>query len=322
MDRGRPQRDRPLAPVALAGLLLLLLGATILAAGVWLFPGNALGLEAWVAAVGLLLLVGALVAMRLFRRAPEVRERPFPTSVTGPPIESSPAAPATPSLVPEPGLTDSAAPPPPEPAAAVRPVSSSIPGAYLAAIDTVAREELPPWGESPPPIAAALPFAAMPRPPEGRSGSAEGPETSAVLEVELARLRARLRELESEGPPAPVNGPRLGVSGGSRGLPPLRPSADLGRPTPPAAALGRFCAGCGTTVTPSGSPTRCSSCGRLLCTTCAGRATLPSGFHYCPACAPRRRPPPSLAISGGRAGVRISPGDVSRPGDDPPAAPR
>ncbi len=321
MDSGRPQRSRPLLPVALAGLLLLLLGVVFLVAGTWLFPGNLVGVEAWVAGVGVLLLVGTAIALRLFG-----------SGRTGPPTRELPAAGVEtrgPAVVSEEGGAAWAdgeaprAPVPPAPApTATRPVSTSIPGAYLAAVDALAREEHPAWSEAPPPIAAALPFAAMPRPPEGRGPSAEGSETSAVLEVELARLRARLRELEAEGPPAATNGPRLAVSGGSRGPLTVRPTPDFPRPGPPAAGAPRFCAGCGTTVPPSPASPLCASCGRLLCATCAERSASATGRRYCPACTPRRREPSSMAISGGRTGGPASPGAGLAPNGTPPTGPR
>lgn len=113
--------------------------------------------------------------------------------------------------------------------------STSIPGAYLAALGpSLDAEPSDPISE-PPPIAAALPFAAMARPPSTSGGGAESDESSPSLDVELARLRARVRELDLRRT-APEPG-AFAVSGGALEIPPARDRADL-RPPGPVSRLG------------------------------------------------------------------------------------
>ncbi len=306
MGRGTPVLlSRPLVAVTVGAVLLVILGGILLAAGLWLFPEDPRASAAWTVGLGLVLLLGAALAALLFPRpseregaecaGPAAAEAVSRRTVSSPAlaIAASEPVPETPVGWPS-GAVE--APPP-----SSRPISTSIPGAYLAAVDSLAREEHRALNDGPPPIAAALPFAALHRPAASRA-SEEATETSAVLEVELARLRARLRELEVKEPPSVAVGARLAVSGGARGPIGAQPALEIGgarlSPTP----LPRGCAGCGTAVPSAGTPALCASCGQLLCSSCAGKASAAGGPLFCPTCAARRNGEGSVSISGGRNG--------------------
>lgn len=292
----------PLVPAEVAGLVLVLLAALILGGGVASSSGSA-RVGVWVLVAGLFLLLGAALATVLIGGSSRRTDVSLPL-VRVPP-ESVPGASWEDDL-PEKALTRrglEAALPTGEPRIGpARPISSSIPGAYLSALDSTPGGPPLPLEESPP-IAAALPLAAMPRAPVFRPGHVEEAESAAVLEVELARLRARLLEIEGPAGTRTSVGPRLDVSGGSRTA--VGPPMGLeGRPgvTPPN-ATPRDCADCGRVVGPGPNSSLCSSCGRLLCVDCAPRAGTAGGLLYCPRCAGRREAP---TVSGGRAGPPVN----------------
>jgi hypothetical protein len=228
-----------------------------------------------------------LSASNAVRRAAGVAAVGASPSTSGATLTPSPSAPVEP------------APVAPEPADA--PSLTSIPGAYLQALGTQ-RDPAAAWHEVAPPIAAALPFAAgVQRLPPERSGSAGVPDEPApgALELELARLRARVRELE--GPRSPS------VPAQSRTLTVPSPAAASPRgpepPAPPAhvAAIHRGCAGCGGALASGAPPPLCWGCGRALCAGCYWRFGAGPGLHRCPDCASKAGGP-STGISGGRAG--------------------
>jgi|GEM_PF-3025586 len=170
---------------------------------------------------------------------------PF-TGSTPPPVLVPPVPPTAPDVAPAPT---------PRP-------STSIPGAYLAALGPSLDPEPADAGPDPPPIAAALPFAAMARPPSHPSAAGDADEGSPILDVELARLRARVRELDLVRPGSDPSTGAYSVSGASLEIPPSRDRSDA-RPVPsvgringdplPAAAgpVARR-----SSVTPAGSETR------------------------------------------------------------------
>lgn len=292
--------ELPLVPAEIAGLVLVVLAALILAGGTATLSGAGAATGRWILAAGLLLLLGAALATVLIGSPrpnggplPPAEGWVYPEAVIGPrPAAEEPQAhlPVGPAV--EAGADPADRPMP-------RPVSTSIPGAYRAAVEAL-DGAVPPagWSDPGPPIVAALPFAALSTPPEPRAFPGEGADSSAVLEVELARLRARLREIEtSPGPSVPA---RLELSGGTRT--PLAEAAALDTPRlgPNGLAASRACADCGTAVATTGAPSLCSSCGRLLCPSCADRAGGTAGSLYCPSCARSRSAGGGASISGGR----------------------
>jgi hypothetical protein len=294
----------PLVPAEVAGLVLVVLAAALLAGG--LGPGAAVvPTGAWVFVTGLVVLLGAALATVLIGSSlapgpmPSALQSRRPAETLGSPSVVSPEGPAEElrTSAPRRGLLT-----PP------RPISTSIPGAYLAAVDAPATE-FPAWEPSPP-IAAALPLAALPRAPGPREGPAE--ESSVVLEVELARLRARLLEIEGETGRRPLVA-RLDVSGGSRTIPTGPSTAPGERPGPGWSVPRGSCAACGRTVASIPAPALCVSCGRVLCAECAGHGAGSNGLLHCPDCASGRAP---STISGGRAAPPVRTGDADPTGGE------
>lgn len=315
---GRPTSPArsSLAPTIGAFVVLLAVLGLLLLGG-WPSLGVPTVVEFWLVLVGVIALGAAIVAMLL-------RETPAPRTEAAapPPAGRALVEAAAVASVPEPSEAAVATgvesvelpapePPVPEPTAVSRPITTSIPGAYLASLGTAPSPEEPaPWDGPAPPIVAALPFVAMPRIAEGWSEPATGggnPE-SVMLEVELARLRARVRELESAPPPAPV-GPSPSFtpsrSGASRTVPSLTSAAEP--PTLRMSVTGatRACVGCGTMVPAKGPDLRCGSCGRLLCTSCYWRYGTGAGLQRCAECRRAFEESGRTAISGGRAGPTI-----------------
>jgi hypothetical protein len=175
---------------------------------------------------------------------------------------------------------------------------SSIPGAYLQALGSQ-RDPAAAWNEIAPPIAAALPFAPGIQPSRAERPSGESPDerdTAGILELELARLRARVRELESPRPsvaPTRTSAPSP-VAAAPRGPEPPAPSNRV-------AVTHRGCAGCGGALASSQHPPLCWGCGRALCAGCYWRFGPGPGLHRCPECA-TQAPSRSTGISGGRIG--------------------
>jgi hypothetical protein len=298
------------------GLVLLLAGILLLLLGGWLSAGSPAEFEFWLVLVGVIVLGASMFAMLLgdTPTAPPAVAAPL-ASEPGP-VEavaevSVPATIETPAVaVTEVSEPPSPEPPAPEPAPLSRPITTSIPGAYLASLGTAPPSETVPWDEPAPPIAASLPFVAMPRLAEDWSESARGAgdADSALLEVELARLRARVRELESAPSPAPVGStPSLAPSrsGASRTVPSLISAAEPPKPALSVTGSTRACVGCGTVVPTKGPDLRCGSCGRLLCTTCYWRYGSGAGLQRCPDCRRAFEESGRTAISGGRAGPAI-----------------
>ena len=198
---------------------------------------------------------------------------------------------------------------------------TSIPGAYLQALDAQ-RDPSAAWAAAAPPVAAPLPFAAgvqRPAPEAPSTGTSADATRTEELEMELARLRARVRELEARRPPI--------LSGISAQRPPPNPTAAAPRapepPAPPAhvAAAGpRGCAGCGQSLGGPSSPALCWGCGRALCTNCYWRFGPGPGLHRCPDCLAKSARG-STGISGGRA-TRPTTSDPARapPPISPPAS--
>lgn len=300
--------ELPLVPAELAGLGLVVLAGLVLAGGLSVGPGTAPAVGGWVLAAGLLLLLGAALATVLLGAAASPRPAGDRAGAVG-----SPRRLDYPILDAGSEATEYGRAPPaaggfrPGPA----PASTSIPGAYLAAVTASGEVDAPDW-ESSPPIAAALPLAALWPAPGPRAAGGDA-ETSALLEVELARLRARLREIEASAPSPPSAAPRLDVSGGRRGAR-LGATFDApGRPDPRPVDR-RSCTSCGRPVPGTASATLCTSCGGFLCATCLPECRGAGGLLTCPTCASRRR---SEAISGGRAAPSAGGGAAPRE----PAAP-
>jgi hypothetical protein len=175
---------------------------------------------------------------------------------------------------------------------------TSIPAAYLQALSSD-RTSADAWAEVAPPIAAALPFSpgirrsTDPSPPWDESS--DGSEREAPrLELELARLRARVRELEiptRASAASSLTFPRLTVPTSSAKEPPTPPSA--------VAAGPKGCVACGSGLKAVGPAHLCWGCGRSLCSTCYWRFGPGPGLHRCPDCM-SRAPAGSESISGGR----------------------
>ncbi|HTT35074.1 MAG TPA: hypothetical protein VMH78_04320 [Thermoplasmata archaeon] len=291
------------------GILIALGTAALLGTGDVTLPLVVVG--------GVLLALAAAIAVRREPLGPAVPapEPDAPAAATPP--AGGPAAPPTASgSARRPPATPSGRPVPAAPALiAGRLPSTSIPGAYLAAIDPLASSgpDAGP-GDGPAPIAAALPFAAMARPPMGPGGGTENAdEAGLLLDVELARLRARLRDVDEgpSAPPAPSAGPRLSVSGAAR-TPPAGlalPPTPLASPASPTVAR---CAECGENPVDGSGAGRCPRCGRGLCD--GWRATVsarPPGL--CADCrqAVARAAPAATTAAGAAA-------DAPGPGAGPP----
>lgn len=306
-DPGHLAKD--LRPAFAAGSALLVLGVLLVVAGGLLFQGQSASLSLWIVLVALFLLLSTM-AWNVGRSpaAPVVRD-PSPTGTAryaiparhvDPRPEEAPAPVRAPFATPASAAVARAA-------SITRPsrrlsgqsasdLGTSIPGAYLNAIEHP-RPDPATWDEIAPPLAATLPFSAG----FGRSldvadeSSATVPEP--VLALELARLRARVRELEARRPPA--------LSGGLRALPTPRPSASVAPepPSPPMLAVvpvGRGCIGCGSVLGAHAAPLLCWGCGRSVCSGCYWRFGPGPGLHRCPECL-SRSPTNSTSISGGRS---------------------
>jgi hypothetical protein len=244
--------------------------------------------------------------------APEPAEVPVVAPVAAAPAPSEPPvaeppAPAAPALLPTPLVSAApsvqraaalAAEGPDVPSGAPRSsIATSIPAAYLQALATD-RSSADAWAEVAPPIAAALPFSpgirrsSDPAPPWDESS--DGSEHEAPrLELELARLRARVRELE-----IPT---RASASALTFPRPPGAPTSAKEPPKPPVtvAAGPKGCVACGTGLSATRPPHLCWGCGRTLCSTCYWRFGPGPGLHRCPECM-SRAPSGSESISGGR----------------------
>ncbi|HEY6238267.1 MAG TPA: hypothetical protein VIZ68_03675 [Thermoplasmata archaeon] len=306
-----------LAPVAGAGVLLLLAGAVLLLiGGLWLSTDPAT-LSLWTVLMGLVILIGAMALLLWLEPAPAA---PWDESVRTP----APARPRVRASQPRGAAVAPALRFPPanaarsvERAVAMRAdlprgaarsaraaAPTSIPGAYLQSLGAAGTRVADDWRVVPPPMAAALPFSPAIQPLSDTSPpwleSDESTHEEPKLELELARLRARVRELEKH--PAPVGATRI-PAGAALSFAP----SGAGVPEPPAppnsAVLGRrACAGCGSGVESSGPAVLCWGCGRALCASCYWRFGPGPGLHRCPDCL-ARSPADPLAISGGRAGV-------------------
>ncbi|MCI4355067.1 MAG: hypothetical protein L3K06_06860 [Thermoplasmata archaeon] len=324
-----------------AGLLLLAAGLLLLLVGDSFFASDAASRSLWTALIGVMILLGSMLYLLLRTpeatpapvahpqasedRVPVGARAPAAVAVAVPEPVPAPAAPST-AVIPAAIAARTAAPsvrravamaaekPETGPSSSRSTFPTSIPGAYLQALS---RHESGPdrWSEVAPPIAAALPFS----PGIGRSSeiaapwdeSSEGSERDGPrLELELARLRARVRELEV--PPRTI-APSI-LPPRSPGLP--QPAKEP--PSPPSAVASgpRGCAGCGTGITSHGPSHLCWGCGRTLCSTCYWRYGPGPGLHRCPDCL-ARAPTGTEAISGGR--LTSSSGAVARPAAPPPA---
>jgi hypothetical protein len=332
-----------MGPVLVAGLLLLLTGIVLLLVGDAFFATDAASRSLWSALIGILVLLGGM--LYLLVRVPE----PAPSPVPRPLVSNAAFEAPAPVVAAEPAISDVEPSPAPAPARFIPPTvaslsaapsvrravamaaestepgpstarssfPTSIPGAYLQALAN--RESGPDlWNEVAPPIAAALPFSpGIGRPMDTSAPwdeSSESSERNAPrLELELARLRARVRELEV--PPRTV-APSI--------LPPRTPGLPMPAkepPTPPTGASvgARGCVGCGSGIAAKGPSHLCWGCGRTLCSTCYWRYGPGPGLHRCPDCL-ARAPTGTESISGGR--LTSTSGGLSGPAAGAPTAPR
>ncbi len=322
-----------LLPAIGTGAPLLLVGAAFLLLGAVVFAGSPLAFSVWVLLLGGLVLASGLAIVlaqrrRAGARAAVVRPSPVPPAAAAPTLVLPAAVPAAASA-PAASRGALAAPRAVQRAAAVgrppsapRSVSTSIPGAYLQSISPGL--DLSPWPEAPPPVVAALPFSAgVPRSgPEGAGeGSGRAPGSEAVLELELARLRARVRELESPRPagsPFPA-GTSVARSGAVTALP--RPGAEPPAPSNRPSIGARGCAGCGQGLPTARAPLLCWGCGRALCAGCFWRYGPGPGLHRCPDCLAKASGgagDPVTGLSGGRSGISPVPGGRPTSGPAPP----
>lgn len=290
-------RGGPLRPASAAGLILLALAAVLLVLGRVVFAGNPVQFEDAIVAIGLAVLAGASLATffgtstvpgpTADSRGPRTGEVAAAAPSDRPPSSSRPSAPAVDA-------------------------TTSIPASYVAAMYASPPDVAGP-PDDPGPIPAALPFAALPRP----SGTREaGPaETPPSLDVELARLRARVHELEAGRGLDTTPAWYAARSGASRDLSPLAVAAN-GPVRPLAGGPGR-CVGCGIAVGAQTADSLCGNCGRPLCEGCGGPTGLTAGLRRCPECRAGRSRSAGVAISGGRApsdAAPVGPGGPSRPG--------
>ncbi|MCI4335597.1 MAG: hypothetical protein L3K17_00145 [Thermoplasmata archaeon] len=281
----------PLRPGATAGVSLLALGAALLLWGRAAFAADPSRFEDWVVGLGLILLLGALVITLVL---------PSPVIVTSP------------RVAPDVGFTTTPAPAgdvaPQAPAPAARAPGSSIPAAYIAALYNPPTADGRALIDYPEPIAAALPFAAMPRPPSQPDGPASTGGEGLSLEIELARLRTRVQELEADGGAYGVPAWYAARSGASSSIAPI---TSTGAPAPLGRGLlpgGTGCVGCGTSVPAQARDSLCGGCGRPLCTTCGGRPGSSAGLRRCPDCRNESARTGALSVSGGRAASPVMPG--------------
>lgn len=305
MTAARPGPLVESLPVLGAGLILLGVAVGLLLVGGAVAIGRPVVFDFWLLGTGLVVLLGAMVAIllrpaarpaapraasaapRSARAAPpgpapeaeapvDLPETPAPFASVGPQEEPEPleAPPAAPAALPLPLLTstiagqDPGAGGVPDPAARA-PVDWEDPGVGGAAL----------------PFSPALSAGAGPVGPVGPSGG------DAVLEVEVGRLRERIRELEAARLASPPAAP---VPLGSRPVPgPLPGSAD------PSSARRR-CSSCATDLAPSLTGPLCWGCGRPLCSACYWQVQAGSRAHRCPACVGRSASAPDTSVSGGR----------------------
>lgn len=296
------RRATPLAPAALAGLVLLVEGVALLATGGAVSLGTPAQVDLWFVGIGLIVLLGALLAtLAGIGEAPA--ETPVPT-VSRARNRSTPGLSASATRVSDP--TSGPAPSRSPLSRAPRPafsVASSIPAQFdgAARASGVPSGRAAAWDEGTGP-GISLPFSAVGRvegPVLGRGYAEVDPDSSpgpmVYLAQEVERLRERVRELEAPDPdrgswlsaisPPPATtrptGPR----------PPEPPSLD-GR------TAGRLCAGCGSGLPGGTTDPLCWGCGRPLCATCYWRTKEGGSAHTCPACFARTG---GTSTSGGRA---------------------
>jgi len=309
-----------LGPVAGAGLLLLVAGALLLVVGGLWFAGDPATVSLWNVLIGLVVLIGAMAVLlweipqpipRRAEPAPRTapRSTPTPRSPRPTPVRPAPMAAAPPRVPPasvarsvERAVAMSADVPFRSARSALASTPTSIPGAYLQSLENAEPRNGDLWADVAPPMAAALPFSAgLQRGSDGSPPWLESPETTHEeprLELELARLRARVRELEAI--PGPTTMPKRAPSTA------LSFAITAGRvpepPTPPSGSVvgRRNCAGCGSEVASAGPSVLCWGCGRALCASCYWRFGPGPGLHRCPDCL-ARAPADPVAISGGRA---------------------
>jgi hypothetical protein len=296
------RRVAPLAPAALAGLVLLVEGVALLLTGGAVSLGSPAQVDLWFVGVGLIVLLGALLAtLAGIGDAPVEAPDPIVSRAR----LRSPTAPSdslTGVFDPSPGAVPSRSPL----ARAARPaftVASSIPAQFdgPARASGVSPGRSAQWDEGTAP-AISLPFSAV-GPADGPvlgRGYAEvdtdsSPGPMVYLAQEVERLRERVRELEAPDP---------GRWGGlaATGSPPAttRPSGPR-PPEPPSLdgrTAGRLCAGCGSGLPGGATDPLCWGCGRPLCATCYWRTKEGAAAHTCPACFARTG---GTATSGGRA---------------------
>jgi hypothetical protein len=308
--RASDGRATPLAPAAVAGIVLLVVAALLLGTGGAVSLGNAAQFDLWLVGVGVILVLGALLATLLLGDgAPAGLPRGAPSGASparraGPMASPAGSADADASARPASGNAG----PFPRPRASFS-VASSIPAQFDRPLPTpaVGAMGLAPWEEDAD-AGISLPFSAVPpaRGPDRARYGEVGDETPygpvAYLEQEVDRLREKVRELEQPDPgrwarvesaPSPV---ARSVATGPR--PPEPPSLDgrNGR---------RSCAGCGHGLPGGATDPLCWGCGRPLCATCYWRTTAGASPHTCPSCYARAN---GAAVSGGRA----TPAEVSR----------
>lgn len=282
----------PWRPVAVAGLLLLGIAGIVLVIGPVAFAHDPVAFDDAVLATGFAVLVGAALSALLARSpvADGTAERlpPAPTAGAGVARSTTPSGTIAPAPAP----------------------ASSIPSSYVAAMyaPPADREAIADYSG---PIAAALPFAAFPRPAGSRDDRAS-PEGLPALDVELARLRARIHELEADRDLAIAPPWFAARSGASRDLSPLASSS--GGPVRPIAGGPSRCIGCGAAVAAQAPDPLCGNCGRPLCESCGGLPGPTAGLRRCPECAATTARTGAVSISGGRSAAGSGP--------DGPASPR
>ena len=294
-------RRTPLLPATVAGLALLLVGLTLLLVGGLRSAANGTEVDLWFVGVGLLVLLGALLATFLTDPVPRPSEPPPSTAVA-----ANPSGPAE-SKVPAPRRAGSGDDSPsewlPSPSRATTrfSVSSSIAAQFEGPPHAAAAEEMgfAPWDEGAG-SGMSLPFAAVWPPDDGpsaRSGPVEDDLSYASLESlehEVERLREKVLALQYPefGHPSSPESPAVRSSMASVAGP--RPPEP---PSPDAAAPRRACTGCGTGLPGGATDPLCWGCGRPLCATCYWRTREGGGAHTCPACFARAS---GTTVSSGR----------------------
>ena len=277
-ERGRP---RPATSIATAGLVVLAVGAVLLAAGGAVLSQSPEEFDLWLVAIGLFVMAGAIVSIGTVQ--PRLRpdgSRSFSDHAS---LAEAPALTGTPSP---------ATPPPSRrhlPPARSWATSDTIAGQYAeAARLRTGRGVLRRFAveDQEPSMGSGYAYSTGGAGP--RTGAEGAPLPSrAALEREIERLRARVTELESA----------FTMRGG-----PARAAPSSQWPGP------SRCVGCQTPLVGGPDDARCPKCGRPLCARCASAVADGPFRGFCPECRSTAAESPSAgAVPAPRATTESAP---------------